>query len=614
MSDAAEIAARVLDAYEDYQARFGEITRRSPRRFRERHWRGARVDASERLLLYDRCLDRLLRELAESRGEGAAAPRSWRAAKEAYAGRVGGRADAELALTFFNSASRRALDTVGVNEDAEFVGDDLPRPASASGDPGLRRHPVARAPSAAGREGSEASAGSGPSADPALERAVRRLLEDLPLSDAFADLPGDARRVAGELADRVAAGEGSRDPVEGLDVLPSLFYRNKGAYVVGRLRTRSGTRPLVLPLLSRPEGVVVDAVLVSSDETSVVFGFSRSYFHVAMDRPRELVAFLRDLMPRKRVDELYSSLGYDRHGKTELYRTLRHHLDGSSGRFEFAEGETGLVMCVFTLPGLDVVFKVIRDRFPPQKRVTAEDVKERYRMVYIRDRVGRLADAQEFEHLEIHRDRFSSELLERLLEVAPGTVAVEGEQLVVEHLYAVRQMTPLNLYLERAAEAEARSAILDYGQAIKDLAAVDIFPGDLLLKNFGVSRHGRVIFYDYDELTQVTDCRFRALPTARRPEDALADEPWYYVAPNDHFPEEFPRFLAIPDDLREPFMERHGDLFEPDFWWEMQARLRDGEEADFFPYPRERRLGSGDQAGSSRSSFSKAAAGSGFAK
>lgn len=590
-----ELAVRVLDAYREFQDEFLAITRRAGRRFRDRDWRGAQDDATERLHLYRRRVDGLLPELAAGPGERSADPGLWRAAKSAYAWRAAAGPDTEFALTFFNSTSRRALDTVGVNPDAEFLGDELPRYRPSPGDPELRVYSLAETGGSGSAPGRGALAG-------VSEDRVRRVLEELPLAAPFGNLAAEARRVARELEARLearlSAGTrpyGSPGPSDGsairLELLPDLFYRNKGAYAVGRVRTAGGTLPLVLALLHGPGGVTVDALLTSSDDMSVVFGFSRSYFHVEVVRPRELVAFLGSLMPRKRIDELYNSLGYNRHGKTELYRTLREHLESTSARFETAEGEPGLVMNVFTLEGLDVVFKVIKDRFPPQKRVTPAHVKDRYRMVYLQDRVGRLADAQQFEHLEIRRERFAPDLLDRLLETAPETVTVEGDQVVIEHLYTVRRMTPLNVYLERADPDRARAAILDYGQAIKDLAAADIFPGDLLLKNFGVSRHGRVIFYDYDELTRLTECRFRRLPDARRPEDELAAEPWYYVGPGDLFPEEFPRFLGIPDRLREPFARRHGDLFEPGFWRDMQERHRAGEVADFFPYPRALRLG-----------------------
>jgi len=237
-----------------------------------------------------------------------------------------------------------------------------------------------------------------------------------------------------------------------------------------------------------------------------------------------------------------------------------------------------------------VVFKVIRDSFGPAKTVTRRAVLDGYRLVFARDRVGRLADAQEFEHLEFPRARFAPAVLDELLREAPSAVAVDGDRVVVRHCYTERQVTPLNLFLDGADPAAARHAILDYGDAVKDLAAADIFAGDLLLKNFGVTRHGRVIFYDYDELCLLSDCRFRALPEPRTLEDELAAEPWFYVGEHDVFPEEFLPFMLPPCPLRDEFLSRHRDLLTVRFWTDMQARQRAGEIVDFLPYRPDRRL------------------------
>jgi isocitrate dehydrogenase kinase/phosphatase len=288
--------------------------------------------------------------------------------------------------------------------------------------------------------------------------------------------------------------------------------------------------------------------------------------------------------------ELYIALGFNKHGKTELYRHLRQHLRRFPDRFEYADGDRGMVMVVFTLPRYDGVFKVIRDRFAYPKQTTRAAVMDRYRLVFERDRVGRLVDAQEFEHLTFSRDRFDDDLLRDLLDEAGQTVAVEGDRVVIKHLYTERKVTPLNLYLRRSSAPAAWQAVVDYGRAIKELAAANIFPGDFLLKNFGVTRHGRVVFYDYDELCLLTDCNFRKMPEARHPEEELDPEPWFNVGPDDIFPEEFRRFLGLRDAQRELFVRYHVDLFDPEFWRGLQDRLRAGEILDFFPYPQERRL------------------------
>jgi isocitrate dehydrogenase kinase/phosphatase len=345
-----------------------------------------------------------------------------------------------------------------------------------------------------------------------------------------------------------------------------------------------------VPLSHLAEGVRPDAVLIDPDDVSRVFSFARSYFHADTAHPRETVAFLRTLLPRKPVHELYTSIGHHRHGKTELYRELRDQLAHPAARLEPAEGIPGLVMIVFTLPEFNVVFKVIRDRFGAPKDASREQVMEKYRLVFARDRVGRLADAQEFEHLQFPRDRFHPGLLDELLTQAAESVWVDGEHLVIRHLYTERRIRPLDLYLREARPPAAEAAVIEYGNAIKDLACANIFPGDLLLKNFGVSRHGRVIFYDYDELALLTEMNFRALPTAATHEDEMSAEPFFSVDDRDVFPEQWLPFLVPPGPLRTTFLNAHADLLTPAFWREMQRSQARGEIPDFYPYPQCRRL------------------------
>jgi len=289
-------------------------------------------------------------------------------------------------------------------------------------------------------------------------------------------------------------------------------------------------------------------------------------------------------MPRKPVSELFTVLGRARQGKTERYRELVRNLEHTDDRFVQAVGERGLVMVCFTLPSFDVVFKVIRDRFPYPKTVLREEVMEKYRLVFIHDRAGRLVDAQEFRHLRFPRARFAPELLEELRRETAGTVHEDGEDLVFDHLYIERRMTPLNLYVRNGSAAEAERAALDYGQCIRDLAYTNIFPGDLLLKNFGVTRHGRVIFYDYDELCRVTDCNFRDVPPATHEEDEMRGEAWFYVAENDVFPETFLNFLGFSDEQRAALLRVHGEILTAGFWRGVQQRLREGEVLEVLPY------------------------------
>jgi len=556
----------MLGVFDAHQAQFRLVTRRAEARFVQRDWRGGQLDAAERLTLYRQFAGWCVQDLKRTHGPLAGDPGFWSALREAYRALASDRPDAELALTFFNSIVRQSVLRTAPEAGTYFGDGDfraLPRPEPSLG---LRRY-----------------SGRG------LEALFRDLLGDLPFA---ADYPGrdrDAALLAGLVGDEVA-GRSAGSKLDAIELFPAPFYRNKGAYLVGRVLAGTAAMPLVLPIVHDGDGIRVDALLTTSDEVSVVFSFTRSYFHVAVDSPRALVEFLRTLMPRKPVDELYTSLGFHKHGKTELVRALVRATPDQDARFEVAEGDKGLVMVVFALPSLNVVFKLIRDRFGAPKQTSRRQVMEKYHLVFVRDRVGRLADAQEFEGLEFPRERFGPGVLEEVLAECGGTVRVEEDRVVFRHLYTERRVTPLNLYLREADEARAVDAVLDYGQAIKDLAAANIFTGDMLLKNFGVTRHGRVIFYDYDELCLLTECNFRHIPVARHEEDELSAEPWFSVGEHDIFPEEFRAFLALPGAAGRAFMETHGDLLTVDFWRGMQDLARRGEIVDIFPYRPGRRL------------------------
>jgi isocitrate dehydrogenase kinase/phosphatase len=564
---AARGAALLARAWERHQERFGEITARAPRRFAARDWRGALADAVERLEAYGQGLDAAVAELSGPLGPELRSRALWTAMKEAFATRVGGRGDVELAETFFSSASRRVFATVGVDADVEFVAPATAALLRVAGAPVAARYPPDGGTTAA---------------------RVESILRAHAPEARWADLARDAHAVADRLERRLG-GPPEATGVEAIEVVRPLFYRNKGAYLVGRILAGAEVIPFVVALAHPAAGVEVDAVLFERDDVSRVFSFTRAYFQVAVPRPYETVRFLKSLLPAKPISELYAALGHPKHGKTVLYRELLAHLADTDEPFVAAPGAEGLVMAVFTLPSFDVVFKVIRDRFGAPKTTTRADVLDRYRLVARLDRAGRLLDAQEFEHLEFERSRFSPRLLDRLREVAGASVEAGSVRVAIRHLYTERRVTPLDLHLASAGEEEAIAAVLDYGRAIKDLAASNVFPGDLLTKNFGVTRHGRVVFYDYDEISTIDRCRFRSLPDSADG-DGAGDAAPFYVDPADVFPEELGRFLGFGGRRREAFLDVHGDLFTTGFWLDVQARIRAGELPDLFPYPLERRL------------------------
>jgi isocitrate dehydrogenase kinase/phosphatase len=551
--------------FERYRSGFRRITRCSARHFEAADWHGVQHDMAERLALYTSVVRRVVASLAEVFGAERRSPELWSAMKREYSWLMGGHGDLELAETFFNSVTRKVFATVGVDPKREFVhlGSDtgLPPPGAVP----VRTYPGAL------------STGT----------VVEEVLDDYSFAVPWEDPARDARRVAEEV-DRAVAGAWGEPGFDFVELLEPVFYRGKGAYVVGRVVKGRRSLPLVLALANPGGRVVVDAVLLDEDEVSIVFSFTRSYFHVDVEAPAGVVRFLKSILPRKPMAELYVSLGYNKHGKTELFRDLLRHLERSGDRFERARGERGMVMAVFTMPGYDVVFKVIRDRFGPAKSVTREQVKERYQFVFEHDRAGRLVDVQEYELLEFEKDRFEPSLLDELLTECSENVTLRDGDVVIRHLYTERRVVPLNLFIREAPEEKAREAVLDFGRALRDLAATNVFPGDLLVKNFGVTRHGRVVFYDYDELCAVTDCDFRELP--EQDEDGGGDGPSFYVGPRDVFPEEFLTFMGFPALLRRHFAQAHGDLLVPGFWNEMKRRHLAGEVPDLHPYPPERRL------------------------
>jgi isocitrate dehydrogenase kinase/phosphatase len=561
---AARGAVIIEEAFLAYSKEFQRFTLQARLRFEARDWRGALQDAADRLDVYNSLVGRTIEHLHDLLDEQTRDRATWRAMKGAYLDLVNDRTDSELAETFFNSITRRIFTTVGVDSDVEFVaaGAEPLDPLLAGGD-------VAE----------DFPCGQG------VLPAIARLLRRHEFSVGYEDLAGDAALAADAIADHCQGAD-----VHAIEAVRAVFFRNKGAYLVGRIRTSGGDHPLAIALLNRSGRVMVDAVLLTEDEVSILFSFTRSYFFVDAPRPAALVAFLRSIMPRKPVSELYTSLGHNKHGKTLFYRDMIQHLATTDERFEIAPGAPGMVMLVFTMPSYDAVFKIIRDRFAPPKTTTRAEVMGKYQLVFRHDRAGRLVDAQEFEHLRFDRRRFSDALLAELQAEAADTVSVTEGDVVVRHLYTERKMTPLDLYLKETPADAACAAVLDYGESLRDLAATNIFPGDLLLKNFGVTRHGRLVFYDYDELCLLSDCRFRAIPRALTDEDELSSEPWYYVGPQDVFPEEFLPFLGLGPDLKEAFVAAHSELLRPEFWWRMQEVHRAGSVADILPYPPTRRL------------------------
>jgi isocitrate dehydrogenase kinase/phosphatase len=561
-------ATAIRDAFADYDARFDAVTRKARGHFERRDWAAARRDAVARIELYDTCVAEISAALEAKLGPRAHDRALWSAIRDRYAALIAPLLDQELNKTFYNTLTRRFFRTRGVAGDIEFVALDI--------EPTDRiTHPVAR-------HAYVVSTG--------LADLFARVLADYRFDVPYADAAGDAAAIARTLAARLA--DWGEAGVLGVELLQTVFYRERRAYLVGRIFGRERYAPCVIALVNDDAGVRVDAVLTTRQHVAVLFGYTHSYFHADLPTVGDAVVFLRLLLPGKAVDEIYTVLGRAKQGKTERYRHFFRYLgDHADERLRTADGERGMVMAVFTLPGYPLVFKVIRDRFAWPKTIAPAQVREKYLLVFKHDRVGRLIDAQEYRFLRFPRAQFEPRMLDELLAECASSISLEGEDVVLHHCYVERRLRPLNLYVKEVDAAAALAAVLDYGQAIKDLARSNIFPGDLLLKNFGVTRHGRAIFYDYDELCLVSQCRFRRLPEPRNEEEEMHHGAWYYVAEEDVFPEQFPRFLGLTLDQRAALLEVHGEIFDVGWWQAIQRRLAAGEFNDVPPYPEGVRLG-----------------------
>ena len=571
---AFDIARVMLEGFDRHYRLFREASAAAKRRFEQADWHGQQRGQRERIEFYDLRVNEAVARLRSEFNADALSHDTWQQAKLHYIGLLTNHHQPELAETFFNSVTSKLLHRSYFRNEFIFV-----RPAVST--EYIENDEPASTPTYRAYYPTRES----------LRETLIRIVDNFRLQRDFQDLPRDIDAVmqAMQRELKLPLAEWRLRANFQIQVLSSLFFRNKGAYVVGKIINGFNELPMCLPILHNDaEQLVIDTALFREDELLIVFSFARAYFMVDMAVPSAYVQFLRGLMPRKPRNELYSALGLQKHGKNLFYRDFMAHQRHSSDRFRIAPGIKGMVMLVFDLPSFPYVFKVIKDFYPPQKDTTREQIKGKYLLVKQHDRVGRMADTLEYSNVAFPRARFEEELIAELRHFCPSLIEEDGEMLVIRHLYIERRMIPLNIYLQDASQAgdqeQIERAVVEYGNAIKDLVAANIFPGDMLWKNFGVTRHGKVVFYDYDEIEYITDCNFRRVPAARNEEDEMSGEIWYAVGPKDVFPETFGPFLLGNAAVRDVFMKHHGDLLDAAFWQGHKERIVNGHVHDVFPY------------------------------
>ncbi len=567
------IAQTLVEGFNKHYRLFRESSAGAKALFERGDWTAVQRAVRERIQFYDdrvaETVERLHREFNAETVDDVV----WQQAKLYYIGLLTNHDQPELAETFFNSVFCKILHRTYFHNDFIFVRPAISTEYIESDPPSYRSY----YPNASG-----------------FRETIRQILLDFGWQRPFADLDRDVDDIRQAVLEHFPELP-QREVNFQIQVLASAFYRNKAAYVIGKAINGPHEYPFAVPVLHDSAGrLTVDAILLDPGWISLLFSLSRAYFMVDMQVPANTVQFLRSIMPHKPRAELYSMLGLGKQGKTSFYRGLFSHLHHSADQFIVAPGIRGLVMLVFTLPSYPYVFKVIKDKFGVTKEVDHATVKRKYQLVKQVDRVGRMADTLEFSQVALPKQRFSPELLDELRREIPSLLEEDDDEIIIKHLYIERRMDPLNLYLERAEKAGRddliEPAVIEYGNAIRELAIANIFPGDMLWKNFGVTRYGRVVFYDYDEIEYMTDCNFRRIPPAPNEEAEMSGEPWYSVGKNDIFPEEFATFLLTSPKIRAAFMRHHADLLDVTFWQQAQDDIRRGAIRDFFPYPEELRF------------------------
>lgn len=560
-------AERIAECYHTYITTFNELTALAPQFFVDKDWLSMQQNHKRRLRLYKDQVEATKLLLQGFVKDVALEREFWRETKSYYSWIITERKDKELAETFFNSVIRKIYPMQGIEKDLMFVFEGYDTCDFHSSEKLFYTYPP----------------------EWGLQKIIRSIIQDFDFGVRYMDKEGDVQLLVRAVRDVILTRyQATKDTIT--QVWKNVFYRNKAAYLIGRTKVGGKWMPFIIPFLNGPKGIYVDTLIFDPLTMSSLFGFTRSYFMVEAPIPSQLVAFLNSVISQKKIHELYNSIGFNKHGKTEFYRDFLIHLEHSKDMLVEAEGIKGMVMEVFTLPSYNIVFKMVKDYFEPPKTMTRQEVREKYKLVSVHDRVGRMADTHEFEYFHFPLNRVDPILLKTLRATVNSLLTITDTEIIIKHLYTERRMIPLNIYLENCTYEEAKVAVEEYGYSILQLAQANIFPGDMMTKNFGVTRQKRVVFYDYDEIEFLTDMNFRWKPKPETYEQIYASAPWYDIAPNDVFPEDFKRFMIGREDVKQHFWEYHNNLFNPDYWKGIQEKIKKGELLHAFPYPKEIRF------------------------
>ncbi|MDK1289969.1 bifunctional isocitrate dehydrogenase kinase/phosphatase [Pseudoalteromonas umbrosa] len=564
-----EIAFFIITGFKKHYSLFQEMTARIPSAFLSQQWATIEQISKLRISHYDQRVQETVDILKLHFPSNQINNHLWCQVKQVYIDLLVFHPQAELAETFYNSVFCHLFHHSYFKNDYIFVNSSQSTVSQLPVEAEYRSYfPVV--------EG--------------LQKTIEKIISDTGLLSELYDFKQDIRLLQKAFFKQAPNTHHQHFKMR-FDILKSPFYRNKSAYIVGRVVSCSGVQPFIIALLHNNQNKLkIDALITNASQMSLIFGFARAYFSVETRAPSAMVRFLNQLMPSKTVAELYNSIGFHKHGKTEFYRAFLLHQKSNNERFTIAPGTPGMVMLVFTLPTFPYVFKVIKDTFAPSKPFGKETVLARYQLVKNHDRVGRMADTLEYSNVVIPKNRIEPDLLTVIKEKIAQNIIEDDKFITIKHLYIERRITPLNLFIQNATDEQIDHVIQDYGNAIKEMLQVNIFPGDMLLKNFGVSRHNRVIFYDYDEVQYLTQMSFKALPKISL-DDLYSGQATPSFAPNDVFPEQMCTFVLTNPKLKAVFERHHPELMTPIYWQKVQQDIRQHIIKHVYPYPQSQRFG-----------------------
>ncbi|MEZ7493128.1 bifunctional isocitrate dehydrogenase kinase/phosphatase [Pseudoalteromonas distincta] len=567
---ASKLARSVFAGFEAMFSQFLNITLGAQSRFEQRQYHSVQSAMRERLQVYEREVKNVSEAVRVIAYAELTCPQTWQLAKNIYGDMVQNHENKPIAHTFFNSTFGAIWDDKKIRTVHLFV-----LKAKYRSEPRSYESLVSRV-----------------SLHNGFNNAVKTLITNQVFRVPFSHLELDvatlqstlmqgAKQQCKQVYELINLNDGY------IEYANSLFFRNKACYLIGRCIAKNGDNmPFAIAILNTDEGLKLDAVMMGADQLSLLFGFARTYFMVDTDKPARYVDYLSVLMPHKQRFELFNAIGFIKHAKTEFYRYKVDTTKNSPANFKYvkAPGTPGMVMLVFTIEGLDYVYKVIKDKFSAPKTATKAQVIDKYNFVKQADRVGRLVDTHEFRYLAFDLSRFSDELLEQMKNQIGSSMVISGKALILKHVYVERKMTPLNLYINQCDNKTLERVMHDYGKAIKELAGANIFPGDMLMKNFGVTRWGRVVFYDFDEICPLTDCNFRDVPQTQNALEELSSNSYFDIAENDIFPSQFKVFFSANDIAFNYFNNEHSNLFLATFWQDCQQQVHNGYLPDVYPY------------------------------